>query len=106
MATNVPLRDLNIDAPAVDGRRIDVMANGLPVWQGAQIAVDATIVSPVRRDGEARPGADREQGWPWAQARPRQSTVNAARTPNSSKNKSAGSCFSASKWADDSMKAP
>ena len=52
------LRDLNLDAPGTDGRRIEVVANGLPLWQGAQVAVDATIVSPVRRDGSARPGAD------------------------------------------------
>ena len=33
-----------------------------PVWQGAQVVVDATLVSPVRRDGDCRPGADREPG--------------------------------------------
>jgi len=48
---HVALRDFNLDVPAGDGRRIEVVANGLPILQGAQIAVDATIVSPVRRDG-------------------------------------------------------
>ena len=61
-------RDLNLDVPAADGRRIEVVANGLPSWQGAQIAVDATIVSPVRREGSARPGADSEPGLVLAQA--------------------------------------
>ena len=68
VATNVALRDLNLDVPAADGRRIEVVANGLPLWQGAQVAVDATIVSPVRRDGSARPGADSEPGLALAQA--------------------------------------
>ena len=62
VATNVALRELNLDVPAADGRRIEVVANGLPFWQGAQIAIDATIVSPVRRDGSARPEADSEPG--------------------------------------------
>ena len=33
-------------------------ANGLSWWHGSQQAVDATIVSPVTRAGEAQPGAD------------------------------------------------
>ena len=42
---------------ARDGRQIEVVANGLPLWGGAQLAVDATMVSPVRRDGHPQPGA-------------------------------------------------
>ena len=57
VASHVALRDFNVAVPAGDGRRIEVVANGLPIWQGAQIAVDATIVSPVRRDGQPRPRA-------------------------------------------------
>ena len=63
-----PLRDLNLDLPAADGRRIEVVANNLPIWQGAKIAVDTTIVSPLRRDGEPRPQADREPGLALRQA--------------------------------------
>ena len=62
VASNVLLRDMSIDAPALDARRIEVLANGLPLWQWAQAAVDTTLVSPVARDGEARPGADRVAG--------------------------------------------
>ena len=51
---NVFLRDLNLDAPVADARRIEVVANGLPLWHGVQLAVDTTLVSPVRRDGTAR----------------------------------------------------
>ena len=40
------IRDMNLDAPATDARGIEVLANGLPLWQGAQAAVDTTLVSP------------------------------------------------------------
>ena len=37
--------------------RLEVVADGLPRWQGAQLAIDTTVVSPVCRDGTARPRA-------------------------------------------------
>ena len=46
----------------VDDRRIEVVANGLPMWHGAQLAVDATLVSPVTRAGEPQTRADVEPG--------------------------------------------
>ena len=36
-------------------RRIEVVANGLPLWHGSQQAINATIVSAVTREGEAQP---------------------------------------------------
>ena len=45
-----------------DGRRLEVVANGLPGFGGVQVAIDATLVSPVRRDGTNRPRADAEPG--------------------------------------------
>ena len=68
VATSVALQDLNPDVPPTDGRRIEVVANGLPLWQGAQIAVDTTLVSPLQRDGQPRPGADARPGLALAQA--------------------------------------
>ena len=62
VANNVFLRDMNLDVPLADARRIEVLANGLPLYQGAQVAVDTTLVSPVSRDGTARARADREPG--------------------------------------------
>ena len=58
VARNVRVGDMNIDVPVSDARRIEVVTNGLPLWHGAQLAIDATIVSPVTRTGSARPGAD------------------------------------------------
>ena len=53
VATNVPLSRMNLDAPILDHRTIEVLANGLPLFHGAQLAVDTTLVSPVGRDGTA-----------------------------------------------------
>ena len=71
MAENVLLRDLNLDAPVLDDRRLEVVANALPIWGGVQVAVDTTLVSPVRADGAPRPGADREPGLALRQIRRR-----------------------------------
>ena len=71
VATSVALRELNLDVPATDGRRIEVVANGLPLWRGGQIAVDTTLVSPIQRDGSARPGADVRPALALQQARAR-----------------------------------
>ena len=57
VATNVFLRDMNLDAAITDARQIEVVANGLPMWNGAQVAVDTTMGSFVCADGSARPGA-------------------------------------------------
>ena len=37
-------------------RRLEVVVDGLPLWNGAQLAIDTTMVSPVRRDGTAQAG--------------------------------------------------
>ena len=39
-----------------------MVANGLPLWGGAQLAVDTTLVSPVRRNGTPQPGAAANDG--------------------------------------------
>ena len=62
VAWYVSLRDMNLDEPITDERRIEVVANGLPLWHGAQVAVDTTLVSPLRRDGSARARAAVEPG--------------------------------------------
>ena len=39
---------------ALDSRRLEVVANGLTLFGGAQLAIDTTLVSPLHRDGTAR----------------------------------------------------
>ncbi|CAK0790564.1 unnamed protein product, partial [Prorocentrum cordatum] len=72
VAENQLLRDLNVDGvDPRDGRKIEVIAIGLPLWGGAQLAIDATLVSPVRTDGTAQPRAADEDGVQLAVARGR-----------------------------------
>ena len=47
------MRDLNIHPERLDDRRIEVIANGLSLWGGAQLAVDTTLVSPLGASGAA-----------------------------------------------------
>ena len=72
MATNVMLRDLDLPVPvARGGRRLEIIADGLPLFGGAQLAVDATLVSPLHCDGSAHPGAAHTDGAVLALARRR-----------------------------------
>ena len=70
VATNVLVRDLGLDVHnAGDARRLEVVADGLPLFGGAQLAVDTTLVSVLRGDGSARTGAARRDGVALAAAR-------------------------------------
>ena len=61
--TNTRVNDLNISHPHQhDDRRMEVIANGLPLWNGAQLAVDTTLVSPLTREGQPRRRAGRFAG--------------------------------------------
>ena len=68
VAGSTALRDMNLDLPASDARRIEVVANGLPIWRGVQVAVDTTLVSPVQRSGQARAGCEAVPGLALQQA--------------------------------------
>ena len=60
---NYFLREFNLEGLSdTDGRRLEVVADNLPLWNGAQLGVDATLVSPVRRNGTAYPRAAAEDG--------------------------------------------
>ena len=63
VSTNVLLRVLDLHAPiAADGRRLEVAVDGLPLFGGAQLAVDTTLVSALHCDGTARRGAAHNEG--------------------------------------------
>ena len=51
------VRDLDVAEPRVDGRRLEIVVDGLPLFSGAQFAVETTLVSPLHRKGTARRGA-------------------------------------------------
>ena len=49
------VQDLDLPLRAgANNRRLEVVAHGLPLFHGAQLAIDTTMVSPVRRDGSRR----------------------------------------------------
>ena len=55
VTTNVLVRDLDLAEPnAADARRLEVVADGLPLFGGAQLAVDTTIVSTLHANGVPR----------------------------------------------------
>ena len=52
VSSNVFLRDMALDTVQADGRRLEVVVDGLPLFRGAQLAIDTTLVSPLRGDGQ------------------------------------------------------
>ena len=76
VATNMLLRDMNVFVARHDDRRLEVVANGLPLWGGAQVAVDTTLVSPVRGDGRPQPRAAWDAGACLRRAERRKATTN------------------------------
>ena len=58
VSTNVMVRDLDLSqVPGVDGRRLEVVAEGLTLFRGAQLAIDVTLATALRGDGTARAGS-------------------------------------------------
>ena len=49
------------EVPVSDARRPEVVDNGLLICHGTQLAIDATILSPVMRTRSAWPGADTQK---------------------------------------------
>ena len=49
---NVFVRDLDLGVvDRLDAWRLEIVADGLPLFSGAQLANDTTLVSPIRQDG-------------------------------------------------------
>ena len=55
VTTNVLVRDMDVAAHPGDARRLEVVADGLPMFRGVQFAIDTTLVSALRCDGSALP---------------------------------------------------
>ena len=55
VSTNIRVQDLDfLPGGQLDDRRLEVVADGLPLFHGAQLAIDTTLVSLVRADGAPR----------------------------------------------------
>ena len=54
---NVFVRDLDLGVvDHLDARRLEVVADGLPLFGGAQLVMDTTLVSAILQDGTPRRG--------------------------------------------------
>ena len=62
MSLNAMFRDLDIDLELTDARRLKVVAEGLTLFGGCQLALDATVVSPLHVDGTHRRRSHVEDG--------------------------------------------
>ena len=72
VSVNVAVRDLDIGVPdEADARRLEVVVDGLPLFHGAQLGVDTTLVSVLRRDGTPHPRCANADGAALATARRR-----------------------------------
>ena len=56
------LRDTHVPVPPDDGRRLDIIAPGLNVAHGLPLFCDVTVINPVSRRGQPRPGTSNYGG--------------------------------------------
>ena len=60
---NMMVRDMDFSVPhAHNTRRLEIVADGLPLFGGTQLAIDTTLVSTLHCDGSARRGAAHRDG--------------------------------------------
>ena len=71
VSTNLFVRDFDLPIANHDARRLEVVADGLPLFGGAQLAIDTTLVSSVQADGRPRPQCARVDGAALSEARRR-----------------------------------
>ena len=62
VSTNVLLRDPNLVVERQDDRSIEVIASGLQLWGGAQLAVDTTLVSALYSAGQPQRSTNNRRG--------------------------------------------
>ena len=63
VAANLFVRNMDLGLPrARDNKRLEVVVDGLPLYGGAQLAVDTTLVSALNGDGEPWRGAADHDG--------------------------------------------
>ena len=74
VSVNVRVQDMDMAHPH-DNRRLEIVVDGLPLYQGAQLAVDTTLVSVFRRDGVPRQQAATHDGAALFAARRRKERV-------------------------------
>ena len=72
VATNLFVRNMDLGVPSAgDNRRLEVVVDGLPLFGGAQLAIDTTLVSALKGNGKHRRGAADRDGVALAEDVPR-----------------------------------
>ena len=70
VVANAMLREFDLAVPNPrDQRRLEILVDGLPLFGGAQLAVETTLVSLLHCDGSPHPRAANEDGAVLAAAR-------------------------------------
>ena len=60
---NQTLVEMRIEGVSpLDERKVEILATGLPLYQGIPLVCDASLVSPIKANGIARPRAAHEPG--------------------------------------------
>ena len=60
---NVQLRNMSVPSISFhDGRALEIVATGLPLFRGVPLGVDVTLVSPLHADGSAWARASVDSG--------------------------------------------
>ena len=62
VSCHTKLRDMNVAISAEDERSAEVLASGLPLYRGSQLAVDITLRSATTAQGLPCPGAASTDG--------------------------------------------
>ena len=76
VSSNVLVRDMDLAVfNQFDSRRLQVVADGLTLWNGTQLAIATTLVSPLHRDGTARRRAANHNGVALEHARRRRAAT-------------------------------
>ena len=76
VSLKVRVQDMDLALPdALDNCCLEIVADGLPLFQGAQLAVDTTLVSVLRRDGVPRQRSTTQDGAALMTARRRKERV-------------------------------
>ena len=71
VSTSLFVRDLDLPIANHDARRLEVVADGLPLFGGAQLAIETTLFSSVQADGKPRPQCARVDSAALSEARRR-----------------------------------
>ena len=76
-SSNVLVRDMDLAVlNQFDSRRLEVVADGLTLWNRSQLAIDTTLVSVWHRDGTARRRATDHNGVALEHARRRKAATD------------------------------